>query len=96
MGAEIKNARPAVLQKEPNSRFKVIIHICMNNIVLSNRNLIFFPLIVTVLLFTYQYGVPMKESLLCRVLVFFADTPKSAASKNKRKVCGSCPIRRRK
>lgn len=28
---------------------------------------------------THQYGVPMKESLLCRVLVFFADTPKSAA-----------------
>jgi len=27
---------------------------------------------------THQYGVPMKESLLCRVLVFFADTPKSA------------------
>lgn len=27
---------------------------------------------------THQYGVPMKESLLCKVLVFLADTPKSA------------------
>lgn len=27
---------------------------------------------------THQYGVPMKESLLCKVLLFFADTPKSA------------------
>ena len=27
---------------------------------------------------THQYGVPMKESLLCNVLVFLADTPKSA------------------
>lgn len=29
---------------------------------------------------TYQYGVPMKESLLCIVLVFLADTPKSAVN----------------
>lgn len=33
---------------------------------------------------THQYGVPMKESLLCRVLVFLADTPKSAAKKKKK------------
>ena len=26
----------------------------------------------------YQYGVPMNESLLCRMLEFLADTPKSA------------------
>lgn len=31
-----------------------------------------------VLYYTHQYGVPMKESLLCSVLVFLADTPKSA------------------
>lgn len=31
---------------------------------------------------THQYGVPMKESLLCNVLVFLADTPKSAESRN--------------
>lgn len=30
---------------------------------------------------THQYGVPMKESLLCKVLVFLADTPKSAESR---------------
>lgn len=30
---------------------------------------------------THQYGVPMKETLLCSVLVFLADTPKSAESK---------------
>lgn len=37
---------------------------------------------------THQYGVPMKESLLCRVLVFFADTPKSATriKRDKRKM----------
>ena len=29
---------------------------------------------------TYQYGVPMKESLFCRTLAFFADTPKSAVN----------------
>lgn len=29
---------------------------------------------------THQYGVPMKESLLCKVLVFLADTPKSAGN----------------
>lgn len=28
--------------------------------------------------YTYQYGVPIKESLLCIVLVFLAETPKSA------------------
>ena len=28
---------------------------------------------------THQYGVPMNESLLWRVLAFLADTPKSAA-----------------
>lgn len=33
----------------------------------------------------HQYGVPMKVSLLCRVLVFFADTPKSAGKKRKKK-----------
>jgi hypothetical protein len=27
----------------------------------------------------YQYGVPMTEDLLSRLLTFFADTPKSAA-----------------
>lgn len=32
---------------------------------------------------THQYGVPMKESLLCKVLVFLADTPKSAERRNK-------------
>ena len=31
---------------------------------------------------THQYGVPMKESLLCNVLVFLADTPKSAERGN--------------
>lgn len=31
---------------------------------------------------THQYGVPMKESLLCNVLVFLADTPKSAENRN--------------
>lgn len=35
---------------------------------------------------THQYGVPMKESLLCNVLVFLADTPKSAESRNKIKL----------
>lgn len=34
---------------------------------------------------THQYGVPMKESLLCKVLLFFADTPKSAASMKRQK-----------
>lgn len=33
-----------------------------------------------VLHLTHQYGVPMKESLLWSVLVFLADTPKSAGS----------------
>ena len=27
---------------------------------------------------TYQYGVPINESLLCLADVFLADTPKSA------------------
>ncbi len=27
---------------------------------------------------TYQYGVPMNESLFCMLLAFFAETPKSA------------------
>lgn len=31
---------------------------------------------------THQYGVPMKESLLCKVLVFLAETPKSAAKEH--------------
>lgn len=44
---------------------------------------------MTVLLCTYQYGVPMKESLLCNVLLFFADTPKSATSK-KARTKGGC------
>lgn len=30
---------------------------------------------------THQYGVPMKVPLLCKVFVFFADTPKSAEEK---------------
>lgn len=34
---------------------------------------------------THQYGVPMKESLLCKVLLFFADTPKSATRMKKDK-----------
>lgn len=36
---------------------------------------------------THQYGVPMKESLLCKVLVFLADTPKSAGSR--------CPLQKK-
>lgn len=32
----------------------------------------------------HQYGVPMKVSLLCRVFVFFADTPKSAGKKKEK------------
>jgi len=32
---------------------------------------------------TNQYGVPMKEVLLCFICVFFADTPKSAGTKKK-------------
>lgn len=39
-GAEIQNARTAVLQKEPNARIKVISTICLNIIAISNRNLI--------------------------------------------------------
>ena len=30
---------------------------------------------------SYQYGVPINESRLCRVFVFLADTPKSAEKK---------------
>ena len=31
--------------------------------------------------YTYQYGVPINELLLCNVLEFFAETPKSAKNK---------------
>lgn len=54
---------------------------------------LYHPLKVTVFLFTYQYGVPMKESLLCRVLLFFADTPKSATgNKAKTKLRYVCEL----
>ena len=33
------------------------------------------------LIITNQYGVPIKESLFCKVCLFFADTPKSAERK---------------
>lgn len=41
---------------------------------------------------THQYGVPMKESLLCKVLVFLADTPKSAGSRGPRQKKKKNPI----
>jgi len=28
--------------------------------------------------YAYQYGVPINESLFCRLFAFFAETPKSA------------------
>ncbi len=39
----------------------------------------------------YQYGVPMKDFLLARVAVICADTPKSAAEKNKEQTFTTTP-----